>query len=186
MKQLIYVTGNKDKFTDGQQILKQYGYDAVQKKLKIDELQLTDGELIARHKAQQAFDLLQKPLFVNDTTWHIPAINNFPGAFMKYVNETFTPEDWLRLMKDVDDRRVIMREILVFKDTDDEVVFFHDVEGTFLFESSGVDGVTSDKVITMRKDSKSIAAARDENIFTTKELETTSYDLLGKWLNANR
>lgn len=67
MKELLFVTGNKDKFADAQSILRNYGIETTQKKLDLEEVQETDGEKIALHKALQAFEELQRPLFVNDT-----------------------------------------------------------------------------------------------------------------------
>jgi len=183
MKDLIYVTGNKDKFQDGTFQMKKYGYTCIQKKADIQELQDTDGEAIARFKADQAYKLFNKPLIVNDTTWMIPALNNFPGVFMKYTNDCFTPYDWLRLMDGVVDRRVIIREILVYKDKDYEKVFFKDEIGEFLYESTGIDGQPSDKVVSFSNDKISVALARDNGVISTsKNQEESGYDLLGEWL----
>lgn len=185
MKELLFITGNKDKFADAQSILSNYRFEVLQKKLDLEEVQETDGEKIAVHKARQAFDLLGQPLFVNDTIWMIPALNNFPGAFMKYTNDCFNPEDWLRLMDGVSDRRIIMREILVFIDETQHKVLFNDVEGQMLFSASGIDGVSSDKIVSFSGDGVSIASARDSGKITTaSNVGKTSYDLLGEWLSS--
>jgi len=184
---ITFVTGNKDKYQDAATILKKYGFLVEQHKLEIVELQDVDGESIARHKAEQAYDQLEVPLFVNDTIWMVPALNNFPGAFMKYTNDCFTPNDWLRLMKDVKDRRVVMREILVYKDGKSEKLMYKDVVGVFLEDADGKDGVSSDKVISFSEDGISIAKARDAgNITTASKKGATSYDLLGEWLCNNQ
>lgn len=184
MKELLFVTGNKDKFADAQSILGNYGFKTIQKKIDLEEVQEIDGEKIALHKAVQAFAQLKQPLFVNDTIWMIPAINNFPGAFMKYTNDCFNPEDWLRLMNGLDDRRIIMREILVFIDENQQKILFNDVEGLILHSSSGTDGVSSDKVVSFSGDGISIASARDDGKITTaSKVGKTSYDLLAEWLN---
>lgn len=185
MKELIYVTGNKDKFADGNLQMQKYGYTCVQQKVHMQELQHTDGEIIARHKAQQAYDTLKKPVLVNDTTWLIPALNDFPGVFMQYTNDCFNPNDWLRLMDGVEDRRAIIREILVYKNANYEKVFFRDAVGSFLHEASGTDGVSSDKVISFSGNDVSVAAARDSGIIATMAGDDkTGYDLLGEWLQS--
>ena len=183
MKEIIYVTGNKDKFQDGERILKNYGYQCVQEKLNFQELQEIDGEIIAKHKAKQAYEQFKQPLFINDTVWMIPALNNFPGAFMKYTNDAFAPEDWLRLMHGIGDRRAILREFVVYKDENYQKVFYRDVVGEFLNESSGINGESSDKVISLSGDNVSIAKSRDTGgSLTSSARSKTSYDLLGEWL----
>lgn len=115
----------------------------------------------------------------------IPVLNNFPGAFMKYTNDCFKPEDWLRLMNGLENRRVIMREVLVFINENQQKILFNDVEGKILHNASGVDGVSSDKVISFSSDGVSIASARDSGKITTAaKVGKTSYDLLGEWLNS--
>jgi hypothetical protein len=105
---------------------------------------------------------------------------------MKYANDCFTPQDWLRLMSGVTDRRAIMREILVYKHATHEEVMHKDVVGEFLQDFSGNDGVSSDKVISFSGDSVTIAYARDNGKFTTASKQgATSYDLLGEWLKTN-
>jgi len=185
MKELLFVTGNKDKFLDAVENLKKYGYRAVQNKIDIKELQESDGEAIARHKAEQAYLQLKQPLIVNDTIWLIPALNNYPGPYMKFANECFEPEDWLRLMEGIKDRRAIMREILVYKDGTYEKTFSNDIVGEFLYGSTGNDGVSSDKVISFTGDKTSIATARDKGNVSTGSMQgKTSYDLLGEWLQS--
>lgn len=183
MKELIYVTGNKDKFQEGETILKKYGVKCVQQKLELMELQETDGEIIALDKARQAYRSLKNPILVNDAIWMIPALNNFPGAFMKYTNDCFTPEDWLRLMEGIEDRRIIIREIIVYKDEHYEKIFYQDDVGVFLHEPSGVDGQPSDKVVSFSDDMMSVAILRDRgNATNTNSSGASGYDLVGEWL----
>jgi XTP/dITP diphosphohydrolase len=184
VKELLFVTGNKDKFADAKQILSSYELTVVQKKLPLEEIQHTDGQKIALHKAQQAFHELGQPLFVNDTIWMIPALHNFPGAFMKYINDCFDSSDWLRLMDGVTDRRIIMREVLVYIDATQQKILYNDIEGIILHEASGKDGVQSDRIVSFSGDGISIAEARDNGRITTaSKLGKTSYDLLGEWLS---
>ncbi len=106
---------------------------------------------------------------------------------MKYVNDCFEPEDWLRLMHGIADRRIIMREVLVFINESQQKTLYNDVEGKLLLSPSGVDGVSSDKVVSFSGDDISIASARDNgNITTASKVGKTSYDLLGEWLKNSK
>lgn len=111
-----YVTGNKTKIDYANQKLNKFGIEVVQVILDIGEIQSHDKLGVARHKAKQAFELTKQPLFVTDTFWEIPALNGFPGAFMKYVNEWFVAKDFLNLMTDKSDRRIFCHDSIVFID----------------------------------------------------------------------
>lgn len=183
---LVFVTGNKDKFADAQSTLSKYGISISQEKLDIDELQSLDGVKISQDKAKKAYQQLQTPLIVNDTVWMIPSLQNFPGPYMKFANDSFTPQDWLDLMsnKADDDRKVVMREIVTYIDLEKMESFYRDVTGEFLFKIAGDDGVPSDKVISFTGDDITIAESRDQGHITTGRDSSikNSYDLLAEWL----
>jgi len=101
------------------------------------EIQSDNGEAIARHKAAAAFKALQTPLVVSDDSWSIPGLNGFPGPYMKYINEWFTPADFLRLTVDLEDRRIILRQEVVYQDAAEQVAFAVDTACLLLKELRG-------------------------------------------------
>jgi len=111
-----YVTGNKNKFAFAERMLEHAGIILEQKNLDIPEIQDSDYHKISIDKAKKAFEILQEPLFITDSSWEIPALNGFPGAFMKYVNNWFTALDWLNLMKDKTDRKILAIDNIVYID----------------------------------------------------------------------
>jgi non-canonical purine NTP pyrophosphatase (RdgB/HAM1 family) len=137
MKTLLYVTGNTVKFKIAHTICSQQGIDLEQLSMDIPEIQAHDGEIVARDKALRVFETVQQPVVISDDTWLIPGLKNFPGPFMKFVNEAFTTEDWLRLTKTLTDRRIILRQIVVFQDKHQQQLFYTDIEGTLLTEIRG-------------------------------------------------
>jgi non-canonical purine NTP pyrophosphatase (RdgB/HAM1 family) len=111
-----YVTGNEIKIKYANQKLNKFGIEVEQVKLEISEIQSDDKLGVATNKATNAFAILSEPCFVTDTFWEIPALNGFPGAFMKYVNEWFQPQDFLNLMRDKNDRRIICHDSITYID----------------------------------------------------------------------
>jgi non-canonical purine NTP pyrophosphatase (RdgB/HAM1 family) len=99
-----YVTGNQIKINFAKKQLDKYNIEIEQVRLEIDEIQSEDKFAVTTDKAQKAFEILKSPLFVTDTFWEIPALNGFPGAYMKYVNKWFSSEDFLALMKNKENR----------------------------------------------------------------------------------
>ncbi len=183
MKKIInYITGNPDKVRSANQLLSEFNIEVNQKKVDIDEIQSDSIEEIAIDKAKKAFELIKEPLFVNDAGWLIPALNGFPGPFMKFVNDWFSATDFLNLMKDHENREIILREVTVYIDKDQTKIFTHDVKGTILKEIFEGEGKSSDKVVSLTNDGTSIAQANQENNFASAK-EQPMWSEFGKWLS---
>lgn len=137
MKSLAYVTGNAFKFRQAAVTCKPFGVQLEQLELDIVEIQAETGEEIARDKATKAYAMLKKPLVVSDDSWMIPGLNNFPGPYMKQINEWFSVQDWLNLTRSLTDRSIILRQIVVYQDETEQFVFSVDIPGTLLTEARG-------------------------------------------------
>lgn len=183
---LHYITGNQSKFDNAQAFFKPYGITLTKTKLDIFEIQDSDENAIAQSKAEQAWKQLHEPLFVNDACWIIPTLNGFPGPYMKYINQWFTPQDFINLMKDKSDRSIILRDTIVYVDQHGSQLFTNDHRGTVL-ESAylGEYKRPSDTVISLSKSGLSLA----------EEIASKSYFLEGEdvvwkefvtWLQANK
>jgi XTP/dITP diphosphohydrolase len=137
MGKLLYVTGNNVKFRQAAFTCEPAGIDLEQTRLKIEEIQSETGEPVARDKATKAFAKLGQPLVTSDDNWMIPGLKNFPGPYMKSINDWFTPDDWLRLTRDLTDRRITLRQIVVYHDGDGQQLFSVDIPGILLKEARG-------------------------------------------------
>ena len=137
MKNICFVTSNQEKIQIAQTVCNEAGIVVRPIDLDIDEIQGEDPEMIVRDKAKRAFEKLGEPLVVSDDSWHIRALNGFPGAYMRSVNFWFNPEDFIRLMKGVKDRRITLRQYLAYTDGNITVVFNNDIEGQMIDEVRG-------------------------------------------------
>ena len=81
-------------------------------------------EEIAEWSAVWASQRLNSPVVVTDAGYNIEALNGFPGPFIKYVNEWFSAEDYLNLMRDKLNRRVVARDCLAYCRPDEKPVSF--------------------------------------------------------------
>jgi inosine/xanthosine triphosphate pyrophosphatase family protein len=99
-----YITENNHKFETVGSFFEKQGIEISQKVLPIYEIQSNDGIEIAISKAKQAWEIIKEPLFVNDAFWIIPSLKGFPGPYMKYINDWFEPDDFLKLMNGKNDR----------------------------------------------------------------------------------
>lgn len=164
MTELIYVTTNETKFKHAAFMVAPAGITLVQRPMDMQEIQSNDGEAITRHKAQQAYEKFKQPLVVNDDTWSVPGLDGFPGAYMKQVNEWFTPKNWLDLTRDLDDRRIILHQNVVYQDEHGQHYFVRDIEGQLLPAARGQHKLTHLTVMSFKDDGLSSAEhiARNE------------------------
>jgi len=81
-EQLIFVTGNPSKLAEAKKVAKRYDIDLQSKTLEIAEIQSSDPMAVAKAKVKTAYQILQCPVITHDSSWSIPTLNGFPGAYM--------------------------------------------------------------------------------------------------------
>jgi non-canonical purine NTP pyrophosphatase (RdgB/HAM1 family) len=101
-----FVTTNKMKFEIAQAYFEKLSddYELVQYEIDTPEIQGESVEEIARQSAIWAAQQTGEPCIKMDVGFFIPALNGFPGPFVKYVNDWLTQDDFLKLMEDKEDR----------------------------------------------------------------------------------
>lgn len=116
MAEILFVTGNQRKLGEARQTCDLFGITLLNQAFEIDEIQSNDPKKISEHKARQAFELAGRPVVVTDTFWSMPALNGFPGAYMKDVYQWFNEQDFLNLMVDKADTRISFSENITYFD----------------------------------------------------------------------
>lgn len=155
--EVAYVTGNKNKYENARKFLAEYSIDVVQEPLTLTEIQSDNCVEIATQKAKEAWAKLGRPLFVNDASWEIPVLGGFPGPYMKYINQWFKPIDFINLMQGKTDRTIILKDVIVYIDRDEPIVFTNEHRGTILeVVTLGEYRHPSDSVISLSKTGASI------------------------------
>ncbi|MFA5743006.1 MAG: non-canonical purine NTP pyrophosphatase [Candidatus Paceibacterota bacterium] len=186
MKKLHYITGNRSKFANAQAFFAPYGIVLVQTKLDVYEIQGSDAVAIARSKAEQAWEQLREPLFINDACWIVPALDGFPGPYMKYINGWFAPQDFINLMQNKKDRTIILRDTIAYIDEQGSQVFTNDHRGTILERVySGGCKNPSDAVISLSKSGRSLAEEMAGKNFFLEGEDVVWNNFIG-WLQKNK
>lgn len=141
---LTFITGNAHKAKYAQLWLK---HPITHHKLDLDELQSMDMEEIISHKARQAYEILKKPVLVEDNSLEFVVLNGFPGPFVKWVLKSAGLEAMCRMLDGFADRRLIGRTYYGFYDGNDEVrIFKGEMYGTLADHPKGEDGFGWDSV----------------------------------------
>jgi XTP/dITP diphosphohydrolase len=101
MHELYYVTGNSDKF---EVVYRYIDKNAPHIQLKpfthdIPEIQSYDQREVAVEKARQAWNLLQKPVIIDDAGIYFEKYRDFPGVLTKFVYRGIGQEGLLKLVE---------------------------------------------------------------------------------------
>lgn len=97
----------------------------------------------------RAYEKLGKPVVVSDDSWDIRALKGFPGAYMKSINYWFTPQDFIRLMSGVKDRKIIIHQYLAYTDGKITKVFKNDIPGKIIDEARGKNQKSPNMTVTV-------------------------------------
>lgn len=174
----VFVTGNKRKIIEAKAVFKRMGLQLDTAAIEIDEMQHHDPQKITEAKARAAYEKLQKPVLVNDSSWRIPALNGFPGGYMKDVMQWFSADDFLALMRDKKDRSITLIDVTAFYDGSTYKIFTYVWEGEFVRQPKGEADNGLDCVI--REKGKTITAAEEYNkLDTNPDTEIEKYE--GMW-----
>ena len=161
---ILLATKNPRKLGEARLGCEPFGITIEQADVEFQEPQSKDPVEIALHKSRQAFAQLGQPVVVADTFWTIPALNGFPGAYMKEVTRWFTPQDFLNLLAPYADRRLCFTETIVFADADGQPqVFSGEYWGVMSREPRG-DGIAIEQVAEFN--GQTIAERRNQGLFS--------------------
>lgn len=80
----IYITGNEHK---AKFLAKLLGMELEHHKLSLDEIQSADPREVIEHKVRQAYEILKRPVLVEDTCMGLDELGGLPGTFIKFFIE---------------------------------------------------------------------------------------------------
>lgn len=154
MKDLIFVTGNEHKLTEARAIL---NFQIESSPLDLDEIQSIQIEDVIEDKAKRAYEILKRPLIVEDVGLYIEQWDNFPGALIKWVNKHLGAK-FIASKLDVDKtRNVIAKCGIGYHDGEKVHTFIGEVKGTIAKEPQGESGFGFDPIFIAEGYDKSMA-----------------------------
>ena len=124
---LFFVSSNENKFQEAERILSNLGVQINFYKTILEEIQSNDLNDIAEKKAINAYDLIQKPVIIEDDGLFINSLNGFPGPYSSYAYDTIGNKGIMNLLENSQVRDANFVSIIAYCDND---------YGVKLFESS--------------------------------------------------
>lgn len=178
---LLCATGNIQKFALGQRAFARRDITLEQVSIEIDEIQGEDSEVILYDKAKKAFAIIGQPVLVSDDSWSIPALNGFPGPYMKSMNHWLSPEDFINLMQGKEDRTIYLEQRLAYIDDTEIVTFNKKIQGTIVEKPRGNSGPPIMRVVELEDDGMTIAELYDNGIANKHGLKRDAWSDAAIW-----
>lgn len=177
---ITFITGNKHKVIEAENIFKDYDINLEHIDLGYCEPQGTLEE-VAISGARYASRKLNKPVIVEDAGLFIRALNGFPGTYSSYVQETLGNQKILKLLDGVDDRYAEFRSVIGYCAPNSEPkVFLGKVVGEIAVEEKGDLGFAFDPIFYVPKEGKTFGelTTEEKNQFSHRK---NSLEKFIKW-----
>lgn len=163
MSKILFVTGNKHKVHELQELSKNIQMEIEQIDYDYPEIQASDLEDVALEGAKHCAALLDKSIIVEDAGIFISALNGFPGPYSRYVFDKIGNEGILKLMQGAANREAVFKSVVGYcKPGDDPISFTGTVKGELIREVRGEHGFGYDPIFVPDGESKTFAEMSTE------------------------
>lgn len=143
MSKVTFVTGNQNK---ADYLSRYLGHPVEHVKLELDELQSTDLMVIVEHKVKQAYELIQKPVIVEDVALEFTALGGLPGPFIKFFVEKVPFDVICGMIGKGLTRQATARCVFGYYDGQDLELFEGSMNGEIAETPSGDNGYGWDRI----------------------------------------
>lgn len=144
MTQITFITGNQHKADQYARLLE---HDLTHKKIDLDEIQSRNIVDVAKHKIEQAYEIMNQPVIIDDFGFYIEELNDLPGPFIKFFVE---PADGLeklcRITDSLKHRRAKVVCAIAYKDGKHTKVFVKELRGNVADHPRGQLGIGTDMI----------------------------------------
>ena len=182
MHDLTFITGNQNK---ADFLAKWLGVELAHQKVAMDELQSMDSHVIAEHKARQAYDIVQKPVLVEDVSLVFHAFGKLPGPLIKWFIEEMSMQQICDLLEKFDDRSATAGVCYCLFDGSELKFFDGSVEGAIADAPRGNGGFGFDPIFVPNGSTKTYSEMNDEELDTFALRTTTVFPQLREFLKVH-
>lgn len=126
IESITFITGNEDKVKDASRYVRT---PITRKKLDLIEIQSLNLAEIVNHKAQEAYDIVGKPVLVEDVSLKFAVYGNLPGPLIKWFYEELGNDGLCKLLENFNDRSAIATVTYGYHDGNRVTLFEGSVNG---------------------------------------------------------
>jgi inosine triphosphate pyrophosphatase len=159
MKVIYFATANQGKIKEAKAILKEF--DVRQAELDLPELQ-GKPEDVVRKKAEEAYKIVKKPVFVDDTGLAFNALGGMPGIYVKWFLDALGNEKLPRLLDGFSDKLAVAFSSIGYCDGKSTNVFLGECKGRIVEKSKEAEHFGWDPVFMPEGHDKTFAEMAPE------------------------
>jgi XTP/dITP diphosphohydrolase len=157
MKSITFITGNINKVEQTKRYL---DIPLEHKKLDLMEIQSLDPKEVIEHKIQEAYNIINKPVLVEDTSVVIHALGRLPGPFIKWFLEELGPVGICKLVPN-ENRKATASVLFGLHDGKKIYYFEGKIQGTIATKPRGKNGFGWDPIFIPDGQNKTHAQMSD-------------------------
>jgi XTP/dITP diphosphohydrolase len=187
MYELFFVSNNTHKYSEIKSILKDriINIDLKFHKQNIIEIQEDNIKKIALEKSICAYNILKKPIIIEDDGLFIKSLNGFPGQYSSYVFKSLGNTGILKLLKGNKDRSALFKSIFVYNNGVITKIFTGQINGT-IATTITPGGWGYDPIFIPHKMNITFGKLKENNQKNEFSHRRIALDKLVKWLNHNK
>jgi XTP/dITP diphosphohydrolase len=183
--QLRFVSSNKFKIAEAEEILSPHGITVMPADTKIEELQTTDTERLLRDKVLKAFARIGRPLFVEHTGLYVRDASDLPGGLTQIFWDALQAERFAQMFAPADTHgAAIAKTRVAYCDGKQIRQFEGSVAGTIVNPPRGPRDFQWDCVFQPQGDTETFAEMGPRK--NAISMRRAAFDKLAKHLSSGR
>ena len=175
LSELFFASSNEHKFQEAERILANLGMQINLFKTTLEEIQSNNLNDIAEKKAINAYDLIQKPVIIEDDGLFINTLNGFPGPYSSYVYDTIGNKGIMNLLENCEIRDAKFVSIIAYCDSDCDVKLFESSIPGKISSIIEKGGWGYDPIFIPDGESKTYANVSDKDKFSHRSAALTKF-----------
>jgi XTP/dITP diphosphohydrolase len=126
MKTVYFITSNKGKFKEAQELFSKLDIKIVQKNIGYPEIQTNSLEEVASFGAKYLQEKIKGPFILEDAGLFIDELSGFPGVFSSFVFHTVGCNGILKLMENlpINKRKAMFKSVFAYSEPNKKPKFF--------------------------------------------------------------
>ena len=183
MKTICFITHNKGKVKEFQEILKGKA-ELIHKDMEYAEMRSDDPREIAKEAAARLSKQLNKAVVVEYSGLFITALKDFPGTCSAYIHKRIGLEGILKLMQGINNRECFYRSAVGYGEAGKAVAFLGEEKGKIAEGIRGTNGFGHDPIFIPEGSAKTYGET--DNLEKAKKFRRSAVEQLMEYLEKNK
>ena len=145
-KTITLITGNIRKVESLQKAVSSNGYTVEICRENFPEIQANTTTEVASFSAQWGANKIGKPCVKMDSGFYVEEFNNFPGVYVRWVDEGLGVERFFNMMKNIKNRRATINCSVAYCEPDKDPMVFSSSSGGHITDKLGKRGSFVDRL----------------------------------------